>query len=255
VAEVPPCCPCPPWLIQTRMPKCGVSNSPPSRCGGLRVRPSRAAVFLLRSDDPQAEPYVSKTANLRPPPATPPRPSGTNPETEPARPRTLHRIHSHRLRLRIRVSPVSHAAPQFPENLHRPPAPALRPTAQSCTSKTNILAPRSPHAWTPGRTLSLLWAVPIAHRSRKVLPTTRSISSRCGAASTTSILTLISRLHLFRNEMCLAPCFKGCSDAEYQVEVGKVQAYFDSGGDSLVRRSPGSATRLRQALILRTPPP
>ena len=34
-------------------------------------------------------------------------------------------------------------------------------------------------------------------------------------------------------KMCLAPCFKGCSDEEYADEVNRVQAYFDSGGDSL----------------------
>src|SRR5205085_2582177 len=36
-------------------------------------------------------------------------------------------------------------------------------------------------------------------------------------------------------KMCLAPCFKGCSDEEYRAEVNRVQAYFDSGGSSLVR--------------------
>jgi excinuclease ABC subunit C len=36
-------------------------------------------------------------------------------------------------------------------------------------------------------------------------------------------------------KMCLAPCFKGCTDEEYHAEVGRVQAYFDSRGDSLVR--------------------
>ncbi|HTU41396.1 MAG TPA: hypothetical protein VMF10_06780, partial [Candidatus Aquilonibacter sp.] len=35
-------------------------------------------------------------------------------------------------------------------------------------------------------------------------------------------------------KMCLAPCFKGCSDQEYFSEVNRVQAYFDSGGESLV---------------------
>ena len=34
-------------------------------------------------------------------------------------------------------------------------------------------------------------------------------------------------------KMCLAPCFKGCSDDEYRAEVGRVQTYFDSGGQSL----------------------
>jgi len=36
-------------------------------------------------------------------------------------------------------------------------------------------------------------------------------------------------------KMCLAPCFKGCSDQEYSVEVARVQAYFDSQGESLAR--------------------
>jgi excinuclease UvrABC nuclease subunit len=36
-------------------------------------------------------------------------------------------------------------------------------------------------------------------------------------------------------KMCLAPCFKGCSDEEYKAEVERVQQYFASGGHSLVR--------------------
>ena len=36
-------------------------------------------------------------------------------------------------------------------------------------------------------------------------------------------------------KMCLAPCFKGCSDEEYAAEVGRVQQFFESGGHSLVR--------------------
>ncbi len=36
-------------------------------------------------------------------------------------------------------------------------------------------------------------------------------------------------------KMCLAPCFKGCTDEEYAEEVGRVQQYFQSGGQSLVR--------------------
>jgi hypothetical protein len=35
--------------------------------------------------------------------------------------------------------------------------------------------------------------------------------------------------------MCLAPCFKGCTDEEYAAEVGRVREYFESGGQSLVR--------------------
>jgi excinuclease ABC subunit C len=36
-------------------------------------------------------------------------------------------------------------------------------------------------------------------------------------------------------KMCLAPCFKGCTDQEYAEEVNRVQGYLDSGGRSLER--------------------
>ena len=36
-------------------------------------------------------------------------------------------------------------------------------------------------------------------------------------------------------KMCLAPCFKGCTDEQYAAEVSRVQTYFDSDGDALVR--------------------
>jgi excinuclease UvrABC nuclease subunit len=36
-------------------------------------------------------------------------------------------------------------------------------------------------------------------------------------------------------KMCLAPCYKGCSDAEYHSEVARVQAFFETGGESLNR--------------------
>ena len=36
-------------------------------------------------------------------------------------------------------------------------------------------------------------------------------------------------------KMCLAPCFKGCTDDEYHREVARVQAFLDTAGRSLVR--------------------
>jgi len=36
-------------------------------------------------------------------------------------------------------------------------------------------------------------------------------------------------------KMCLAPCFKGCTDDEYRTEVRRVLVFFDSGGESLWR--------------------
>jgi len=36
-------------------------------------------------------------------------------------------------------------------------------------------------------------------------------------------------------KMCLAPCFRGCTDQEYRAEVQRVETYFDTRGDSLLR--------------------
>jgi excinuclease ABC subunit C len=37
-------------------------------------------------------------------------------------------------------------------------------------------------------------------------------------------------------KMCLAPCFRGCTDDEYRNEVGRVEAFLDSRGESLKRQ-------------------
>jgi excinuclease UvrABC nuclease subunit len=36
-------------------------------------------------------------------------------------------------------------------------------------------------------------------------------------------------------KMCLAPCFRGCTGAEYRRETGRVQAFLDTAGESLKR--------------------
>jgi excinuclease UvrABC nuclease subunit len=36
-------------------------------------------------------------------------------------------------------------------------------------------------------------------------------------------------------KMCLAPCFKGCTDSDYHAEVARVQRFFDTAGHSLTR--------------------
>ena len=45
-------------------------------------------------------------------------------------------------------------------------------------------------------------------------------------------------------KMCLAPCFKGCTDEAYTAEVARVQEYFDSGGQSLLRELEAERERL-----------
>src|SRR5258708_9043804 len=49
-------------------------------------------------------------------------------------------------------------------------------------------------------------------------------------------------------KMCMAPCFKGCTDEAYAAEVARVQAYLDSGGQSLVGEMEVERERLSTAL-------
>jgi excinuclease UvrABC nuclease subunit len=38
-------------------------------------------------------------------------------------------------------------------------------------------------------------------------------------------------------KMCLAPCFKGCTDEEYAAEAARVREFFETGGQSLLREA------------------
>jgi excinuclease ABC subunit C len=49
-------------------------------------------------------------------------------------------------------------------------------------------------------------------------------------------------------KMCLAPCFKGCTDEAYVAEVARVRDYFDSGGQSLLRELEAERERLSAEL-------
>jgi excinuclease UvrABC nuclease subunit len=49
-------------------------------------------------------------------------------------------------------------------------------------------------------------------------------------------------------KMCLAPCFKGCTDEVYAAEVARVQDYFDSGGKSLLQELESERERLSAEL-------
>jgi excinuclease UvrABC nuclease subunit len=49
-------------------------------------------------------------------------------------------------------------------------------------------------------------------------------------------------------KMCLAPCFKGCTNEAYAAEVARVQEYFDSGGGSLLRELEAERERLSAEL-------
>jgi excinuclease ABC subunit C len=197
--------------------------------------PAAPAVFLLRGDDPQAEPYVSKTANLR---------------------RRLHRLlgppeHSRRLNLRDRVRWI-----EF--------------TATGSDFESGFLlyrALRSTFPKTYSDRLRLRFAPLLKLHMENEYPRA-SITTRLERAGGKSLYygpfpsrpaaekfandsldffkmrRCVDDLHpdpafpgciYSEMKMCLAPCFKGCTDEAYHAEVARVQTYFDSAGDSLVR--------------------
>jgi excinuclease ABC subunit C len=49
-------------------------------------------------------------------------------------------------------------------------------------------------------------------------------------------------------KMCLAPCFNGCTELEYAAEVERVQAYLDSRGNSLVREMESARDKASEQL-------
>jgi excinuclease ABC subunit C len=198
--------------------------------------PATPAVFLLRGDDPLSEPYVSKTANLR---------------------RRLQRLlgapseHSKKLNLRDRVRSIEYTS-----------------TGSDFESGFRLYQVlRSAFPRTYGNRLRLRVAPLVKLHLENEFPRA-SVTTRLGRLggrniyygpfpSRTAAEKLASdSLDFFKMrrcvddlhpdpkfpgciysemKMCLAPCFKGCSDEEYRAEVARVQAYFDTGGESLVR--------------------
>jgi excinuclease ABC subunit C len=198
--------------------------------------PATPAVFLLRGEDPQSEPYVSKTANLR---------------------RRLQRLlgapaeHSKKLNLRDRVRWIEY-------------------TSTGSDFESGFLLYRLLRLTFPktySNRLRLRFAPLVKLHLENEFPRA-SVTTRLGRPgagniyygpfpSRTAAETFASdSLDFFKMrrcvddlhpdpkfpgciysemKMCLAPCFKGCSDGEYHAEVSRVQAYFDTGGESLVR--------------------
>jgi len=204
--------------------------------GTFSAVPPAPAVFLLRGHDPQSEPYVSKTANLR---------------------RRLQRLlgapaeHSKKLNLRDRVRWIEYS-----------------PTGSDFESRFLLYQVlRSAFPKTYGNRLRLRFAPLVKLHLENQFPRA-SVTTRLGrlggrnvyygpfpartAAETFASDSLdffkmrrcVDDLHpdpefpgciYSEMKMCLAPCFKGCSDEEYLAEVSRVQAYFDTSGHSLVR--------------------
>ncbi|MGA9799741.1 MAG: hypothetical protein WBQ68_12090 [Terriglobales bacterium] len=199
------------------------------------IAPAAPAVFLLRGDDPHAEPYVSKTANLR---------------------RRLQRLlgppeQSRRLNLRDRIRSIEYTATgsDFESGF------LLYRVLRHCFPKT--YSDRLRLRFAPLIKLHMENEYPRASITTRLgRPGGRSLyygpfASRAAAEKFANdsldffkMRRCVDDLHpdpefpgciYSEMKMCLAPCFKGCTDADYQIEVGRVQAYFDSSGDSLVR--------------------
>ncbi|MGA9510973.1 MAG: hypothetical protein WBV55_20295 [Candidatus Sulfotelmatobacter sp.] len=198
--------------------------------------PAAPAVFLLGGDDRQAEPYVSKTANLR---------------------RRLQRLlgpveeRTKKLNLRNRVRSIEYA-----------------PTGSDFESGFVLYKVlRSTFPETYSHRLRLRFAPLVKLHLENEYPRA-SVTIRLGRLNGRTLYygPFLSRTaaEKFMNDsldffkmrrcvddlhpdplfpgciysemkMCLAPCFKGCSDREYSAEVARVQAYFDSAGESLAR--------------------
>jgi excinuclease UvrABC nuclease subunit len=198
--------------------------------------PAQPAVFVLRGSEAQSEPYVSRTANLK---------------------RRLLRLlgvaetGSRRLNLRDRVRWIEYAITgsdfessfllyrllranfreTYAKRLRLRPAPLVQ----------LILGNKYPRAAVTNRLGK------VGGRSLYYGP----FSSRAAADKFANdsldffkMRRCVEDLHpdpafpgciYSEMKMCLAPCFKGCTDAEYQQEVARVQQYLDSAGESLRR--------------------
>ncbi len=198
--------------------------------------PVAPAVFLLRVDDPQSEPYVSKTANLRRrlqrllgAPAEHSKklnlrdrvrwieysPTGSDFESGFLLYRLLRstfpKTYSHRVRLRFAPLVKLHLENEFPR--------------ASITTRLGRLSGRNIYYGPfPSRTV----AEKFASDSLDFFKMRRCVDDLHPDPQFPGCI-------YSEMKMCLAPCFKGCSDEEYRAEVGRVQAYFATGGDSLLR--------------------
>jgi excinuclease ABC subunit C len=211
--------------------------------------PARPAVFLLRGPEAGSEPYVSKTANLR---------------------RRLVRLlgcteeRTRRLSLRERVSSIEYTLTgsefesgfllyrllraTFPKTysarLRLRPAPLVKlhleneyPRA-SISTRLGRLGGRSLYY---GPFASRAAAEKFANDSLDFFKMRRCVDDLHPDPAFPGCI-------YSEMKMCLAPCFKGCTDEEYAAEVARVQDYFDSRGQSLTRKLSAERDRASTSL-------
>ena len=195
------------------------------------------AVFLLRAEDANAEPYVSKTANLR---------------------RRLQRLlsapedHTKRLNLRHRVRWIEYTltGSDFESGF------VLYQILRAAFPKT--YANRLRLRFAPLVKLHLENEFPRASVTTRLGRTSGKnlyygpFNSRVAAEKFMNdaldffkMRRCVDDLHpdpkfpgciYSEMKMCLAPCFRGCTDDEYRAEVVRVEDFLDSRGESLKRQ-------------------
>src|SRR5271165_5282610 len=198
--------------------------------------PASAAVFLLRGAEEGGEPYISKTSNLR---------------------RRLHRLlgavegQSRKLNLRDRVRWVEWTATgsdfeasfllyktlrrEFPKTYDKRLRLRFAPVVKL------ILDNPYPRAIVTTRISGLRGSAqyfgPFATRvaAEKFANDSLDLFKMRRCTFDLNPDPAFPGCIYSEMKMCLAPCFKGCTDEEYAAEVGRVQQYLESGGQSLVR--------------------
>jgi excinuclease UvrABC nuclease subunit len=198
--------------------------------------PASAAVFLLRGHDETGEPYISKTSNLR---------------------RRLQRLlaspdgQTRKLNMRSRVRSVEWTATgsdfeasfllyqtlrhEFPKTYDRRLRLRFAPLVKL------ILDNPYPRATVTTRIGALKGKAqyfgPFATRvaAEKFANDALDLFKMRRCTFDLSPDPAFPGCIYSEMKMCLAPCFKGCTDEEYSAEVGRVQRFFETSGQSLVR--------------------
>jgi excinuclease ABC subunit C len=207
------------------------------------------AVFALRGADESAEPYVSKTANLR---------------------RRLQRLlappesQSKRLNLRERVVKIEYSLTgsdfesvlllyhtlrrEFPETYQK------RLRLRSTPVVRFNLENEYPRAYVTTRIGKLsgpsLYYGPFRSRAvaEKFLNDSLDLFKMRRCTFDLNPDPSFPGCVYSEMKMCLAPCFKGCTDQEYKDEVARVQEFFDTSGESLLRSLEAERERLSAGL-------
>ncbi len=213
-----------------------IEFTPDRDAEAFAAAPAGPAVFLLRGNDARAEPYVSKTANLR---------------------RRLLRLlgpvteRTKKLNLRARVRSIDYTPTgsdfesgfllyrvlesEFPKTyqnrLRFRFAPFVKLHLENEYPRASIttrLGRLNGHSLYYGPFVSRVAAEKFMNDSLDFFKMRRCVDDLHPDPAFPGCI-------YSEMKMCLAPCFKGCSEEEYAVEVKRVQTYFDSGGESLLR--------------------